>query len=356
VRNPDWLLEGAVEAAAIDPQNPYILANHLGCAAYELPLKSEEHLGSTSLSRELTGIMEQEVLLKQIDGRWYWSSPEYPAGRTNLRTMSGRSFSITLSGGEPQVIGTLDEASVQLLAHPGAIYLHEGDTFRVRNLDFEMAIASVERVDVDYYTRPLVQSQLRVTRVRESKALTNGQVYLGEVESSWSVIAFRKIKFYTQDNLGVEALSLPTQHMQTIGLWITFNGNGSGDPTGQAGSMIRGLQALQSVFSSALPMLAMCDRTDVGSLIQMDSERGCPALYMFDRYPGGMGFAERGFEDIRELFELAYKIVAGCGCDHGCPSCVGVAEPAFAGAGGLVQFLPDKAEALRLLQGALQPG
>jgi len=152
----------------------------------------------------------------------------------------------------------------------------------------------------------------------------------------------------------MESLSLPTQQMQTIALWLTFAGHADEDQAGRAGSMVRGLQALQSVFSSALPMLAMCDRADIGSLIQADPERGWPALFLFDRYPGGMGFAERGFANIRDLFSLAQKIVAGCSCQSGCPSCVGAAEPAFAGTAGLVQFLPDKSEALRLLKGALR--
>jgi DEAD/DEAH box helicase domain-containing protein len=245
----------------------------------------------------------------------------------------------------------VDEASVQILTHPGAIYLHEGETYRVAKLDFETHSVEVQKAEVDYFTRPMIQSSLNVKSVRESLRLPNGWSRIGEVETSWSVIAFRKIKFYTQDNLGIEPLSLPTQLMQTVALWLRFEqDNAEQDPSARS-AWVRGLQGLQNVLSSALPMLVLCDRSDIGSVIQLDQGE-VPAIYLFDRYPGGMGFAERGFSQMRELLALAHDIVFSCGCDTGCPSCVGVLETAFPGGAEWTQSLPDKAVTLRILKAA----
>ena len=345
VRNPDYFFRNVVEAAIVDPQNPYILAQHMGCAAFELPLEEKDTREFGAISGGITCLMEEEELLRRIDQRWYWARPESPASRGGLRSLQGRNFTITLSGSDPSVIGTMDETQAPLLAHPGAIYLHEGDTYLVEQLDFATRIIWVKRMESDYFTRPIVHADLREQTQKESRSFFCGTARTAAVEVSWRVVGFRRLKFYTWDPLGTEVLDLPPQKLSTVALVLRFLPSDLGEPAGR-GDLLRGLQGLQTTLGSALPLLSMCDRNDMGSWIQ-SSHSGVPELFLYDRYPGGMGYAEQGLERLAELLDFARQMIISCPCRNGCPSCVGVSDPGM----GTVPIggTPDKKSALRLL-------
>lgn len=346
IRNPEYFLHGAVEAATIDPQNPYILAQHMGCAAFELPLREEEGTGFGSMSSGVTRLLEEEQILKRIDRRLYWARPESPASHGGLRHFQGQTFTITLSGPEATVIGTMDESQAPLLAHPGAVYLHEGDTYLVETMDAATHLIRVKRIDLDYYTRAMVSAHLQANTTHGEKSFSTGSAKIADVDVSWRVAGFRKIKFYSWDALGVEPLDLPPQRLSSVALILRFHAEAVAAGPGREADLLRGLQGLQNSMGSALPLLALCDRNDLGSWIQ-PSQDGRPELYLYDRYPGGMGYCEQGFERLEELLDLVRQMIVSCPCLNGCPSCVGVAE---SGLGAMtIATAPDKAVSLQLL-------
>ncbi len=352
VRHPDYFLNNRVESAVVDPQNPYITAQHLGCAAFELPLHEEEAGRFGAFSGGIARILEEEGMLRSIDRRWYWSRPEAPASRGGLRNLQGQNFAILRLGKETEAIGTMDESQAPLLAHPGAVYLHEGDTFLVEKLDFAARLIQVKPMAVDYFTRPIVQADLREQTRKGSRPFPGGEARLAEVDVSWKVVGFRRMKFYSWDNLGVESLDMPVQKLSTVALMLRFPPPEAGSAGGQA-DLLRGLQGLENTLGSALPLLSMCDRGDIGCWIRTAVD-GTPELCLYDRYPGGMGYAEQGLDRLDELFRFAREIISTCPCREGCPSCVGVAEPGLGM--GSAATSPDKAAALELLSLALGTG
>jgi DEAD/DEAH box helicase domain-containing protein len=347
MRHPDYFFGRSPEAAVIDPHNPYILAQQLACAAYELPLSAADQEAFGPQMPEIVAALEEAGETRAIDGRAYWASTEFPAAKVNLRTISDNTYTIMDAAASERiearpaniagfragrsapaaagnaVIGTVDAISALELVYPEAIYLHEGETFFVRSLDLEQKTAFVERLEVDYYTQPVLDTSIRVRGERRRSDWRGETVMLGDVTYSWQTIAMKKVRFGSRDSIGYHPLELPRLTLDTVGFWFAPS-EAAWTTVARAGhSPFEGLSGVRNLFLTLLSMLSMCDPVDLGGKID-SSNLGRPALFLFDRYPGGLGFCEQGWARLDELAKAALDHLEGCPCDVGCPSCVGL--------------------------------
>ncbi|HDZ20092.1 hypothetical protein LCGC14_0239110 [marine sediment metagenome] len=327
MRNPDYLFAASHEHGVVDPSNPHILAGQLSCACFEKPLTDADEAYFGPLVRQVAEICAGDGEMKQIDGRYYWSSSEYPAKATNLRTMGSDTYAIADISGEGQhrVIGQVDSISAPELVYPNAVYLHEGKSYIVRHLDVEAKIALIEPVEVDYYTQPVLASHCRFDEPTETRPWRGGQLLFAPADVTWQTIAFRKVKYYTMEMVGQTELDLPSQTLSTTAV-VWDPGEAIRQRLSQDGyNPIEGLLGVRNLMLAALPSLAMCDRRDIGGIVD-SSNLGRPVIVIYDRYPGGLGFGQKGYEVTDTWMEMASRIVRGCPCRQGCPSCVGLAN------------------------------
>jgi DEAD/DEAH box helicase domain-containing protein len=323
VRHPEYFFDQSPESAVIDPENPYILSNHLGCAAFELPLTGEDATYFGALAPLMAEALEAAEKVKEIDGHWYWASAEFPAMGTNLRTISDNTFTILDANDRATVIGNVDAISAPELVYPEAIYLHDGETYFVRELDLEQKIAVVEKRQVDYYTQPMLESSIRIREPRKERPTGFGHASVGDAVVTWATVAFKKIQFYGMDSIGYATLDLPPQHLETVACWFWLADEVSAEVRSRGKNPVEGLVGIRNLLISLLPLFAMCDRQDVGGVVD-SSQTGKPTVFLYDRFHGGLGFAARAYEDLEELLRVARDFLNECGCESGCPSCVGL--------------------------------
>ena len=221
------------------------------------------------------------------------------------------------------MIGQVDAISGLELVYPEAIYLHEGETWFVRALDLEQKVATVEPREVDYYTQPVLETNIRVRGALREQAWRGERVSLGEVTYSWQTVAMKKVKFHSLDSIGYHPLDLPRLTLDTVAFWIAPR-EAAWSAVARAGlNPVEGLMGVRNLVLTLLSMLAMCDPADLGGKID-SSNLGRPTLFVFDRYPGGLGFAEQGYARLDELAAAALGHLEACPCEAGCPSCVGL--------------------------------
>lgn len=329
IRNPSYFFGRSPEHAIIDPGNPYILERHLRCAAHELPLGADDAAVFGPLLEPIAEILEEQGSLTEVDGRRYWALTDYPAAEVSLRNMSDATFTILErreGEKEPRTIGNVDAVSAPELLYPEAIYLHEGETYFVRELDLEQRVAYVERREVDYYTQAIVDSTIRLGETRENSGLPGAETLLAEATVTWMTTAFKKIKFYAQDSIGWGKLDLPPQSLETVTFGIAPDPEAT-DTLGRFGLKIsEGLAGVRNILLVVLPLHAMCDPSNLGGVVE-SSNLGRPALFIYDRFPKGLGLSEKGFDTAREVFAAALELIRSCPCADGCPSCVGQPTP-----------------------------
>jgi DEAD/DEAH box helicase domain-containing protein len=322
MHHPDYFFGRSPEAAIIDPHNPYILARQLACAAYELPLAAGDPAFGPQADAILAALDEAGET-RTIDGRSYWAKTDFPAAKVNLRTMSDDTYTICDQSRANAVIGVVDAISGLELVYPEAIYLHEGETWFVRSLDLEQKVAFVEPREVDYYTQPVLDTNIRIRGELQGRDWGGERATLGEVTYSWQTVAMKKVRFHSLDAIGYHPLDLPRLTLDTVGFWIA-PGESAWQAVARAGlSPIEGLMGVRNLFVTLLSMLAMCDPADLGGKID-SSNLGRPTLFLFDRYPGGLGFAEQGWARLDELARGSLEHLEACACESGCPSCVGL--------------------------------
>ena len=325
MRQPDYFFGKTPEHATIDPQNPYILLAHLACAAAELPLTRGDAELFGPQAAGVAQLLADAGKLKEIDGRWYWSCTDTPSRKASLRTISDDTVTIvekTAQGN--RVIGQVDSISAPELVYPEAVYLHEGESYQVRELDLEGKVACVEKAELDYYTQPVLSQSLHVTAQHSARQFKDVDVCCGDVTVTWATVMFNKFKFFTGENIGYKKLELPAQQLDTTAVWIKPPATAMQTVADAGYKPIEGLVALRNMLAVALPVISMCDPRDIGANIEIDHNDGRQAIFLYDRYPGGLGFSERGFEAVGEMFEVVYGMLTGCECRQGCPSCVGL--------------------------------
>ncbi len=332
---PDQLLSAPIEQARIDPDNVEILVQHLKCAAFELPVRDGETLGDLPAEsvREAMGFLGQHGIVhptKNDDGAtvFHWSTAAYPANHVSLRSV-GWDNVVVIDVSCDTNIAEMDWRSSHTMLHEQAIYQHEGRQYQVERLDHENHKAFVRPVRSDYFTTAMTHTAVSVIDSAARDRLdSSGGLWAesGEVSVVQKVVGFKKIKFYTHENTGYGEVHLPEMEMHTTAVWLTFGNRvivAQGVPRPQALDALRGLaNALHTVAAVGL----MIDPRDLGCTVEEQDSPGAgydPSVYLFDRIPGGVGLAPRIYADRRTVLERAAQLMRSCGCDDGCPGCIG---------------------------------
>jgi len=324
VRHPEFVTGGEPEQAIIDPENVYILQKHLCCAAAELPLRAEDARFFGERTAGIASALAEEGALKELGPAWYWARPEQPAHDTSLRTQSDNTVTIIEEkAGAREVIAQVDRISAPELVYEEAVYLHGAETYVVEKLDLEQKLAFVRKEEVDYYTQAILESIIHIEGEEQSRPWGAARAAFGEVTVSWATVAFKKIKFYSVDSLGWGAVDLPPQHLNTTGMWLIPSSHVLGDLRSRGLNPVEGLVGIRNAAVHMLPFMAMCDKMDVGAMVD-SANTGSPTLFLYDRYPGGLGFGEHGYHHLGELLRRCLALIAECPCAEGCPSCVGL--------------------------------
>ncbi|MGQ9603271.1 MAG: DEAD/DEAH box helicase [bacterium] len=323
IRNPRYIFERSPENAVVDPENPYILAGHLSCAAFELPLTEDDNKYFGSTAWTIVHVLEEARRVKLISDAAYWASNDFPAAQINLRTISDDTFTIVDRTEKERVIGVVDAVSAPELVYPQAIYMHDGDTYVVRELDMQARVAYVAREEVDYYTQPILDSSIRVMGEKRFLTWKRMRIYYGDATVTWRTTAFKKIQFYNLDSIGYGSVDIPSQVLETVSLWMHPTDEVIDKIRRDGRNPIEGMIGLKNVLINLMPLYVMCDRQDVGGIVE-SSNLGHPAIFLYDRFRGGLGLCEKAFALIPDLLVGALDLIEECRCDRGCPSCVGL--------------------------------
>jgi DEAD/DEAH box helicase domain-containing protein len=392
VQHPDYFFGHSPEHGYIQPDNLEILVNHLKCAAFELPIAPDDRFGGVDVE-ELCDRLAEAGYLHRSGGKWHWTQEAYPADTVSLRSVSSDNFVIIQSSAEDdgntsgakkgaaEVIGEVDFSSALTTVHPKAIYLHQGLQYHVERLDFDQRKAYVTPVNVDYYTDAIRYTQVRVLDIAEEDRIAGmapaplprpapslpwqtlaqpiaqsfrpsaGQRSTrahGDVLVRSQVIGFKKIKFFTNENVGDGKLELPENEMHTTAFWITLERDLLAALPFSLSDRQTGIFGLLYAMESMATLLLMCDRRDLGTAVgerppspgidtawqEPPSVIGNPAemkeffepnLYLYDAYPGGIGFSQPLYRVHDLLLNRTRELIAGCPCEQGCPSCIGPA-------------------------------
>jgi DEAD/DEAH box helicase domain-containing protein len=323
MRHPDFLFGKNFEHALVNPDNPYILRAHLLCAAWESPLtgQDEEFFGPSLLQER--AVLEEQNLLRERKGRWYVSpSIIYPAQGINIRSTSGENYAI-MDSSTASLLETIESSVALFFIFPGAIYLHQGESYLVEELDLAARTAQARPVEVNYHTQDKEITDLHIIRVIREKSCRGIRVYLGEVEVTTRVTGFKKLANFTEEVIGEEPLDLPPQHFPTVALWFDVPAGIDAELARDQLDFAGGLHAAEHASISILPLFALCDRNDIGGVsTPLHPDTGKPQVFIYDAYPGGIGIAEKGFDLVEELWQTTLRAIEECPCEEGCPSCV----------------------------------
>jgi len=318
--NPGFVFDRSVERALIDPDNLFILASHIKCAAFELPFKVEEVFGAHT--KEMLELLEEEGLIQRSGNRFHWMTEAYPAEQVSLRTASTDNFVIIEQGPSPKVIGECDRPSAPLLIHEDAIYIHRGQQYQVEWLDWDDKKAYVTPVAVDYYTDANLAVELKVLDGFRQEGAPGGRHEMGEVAITFLATIFKKVKLNTHENVGWGKIAIPEENLHTTAYWITFDESVTKGLGRDA--IASGLAGIAHLGRNLAPVFCLCDPRDIGSDAQV---RGpfteLPTVFLYDAAPGGVGLAEKLFDVREDLVDACLLVLDTCDCANGCPSCVG---------------------------------
>ena len=361
VRHPSYFFDASPEHALINPDNLHILVEHVKCAAFELPFSTSEQYGARGAGQgqgepgapgidvqEVLGVLAESGLVHRseaargagvadgggdADGCWQWTSESYPADAVSLRSISSDNFVVIDTTRGADVIGETSFSSGPSTLHEKAIYLVEGALYQVERLDFDGRKAYVRAIDCDYYT-----DAITYTKVKALETFAGGRVHAwGEVHVSSRVVGFKKIKFHTNENVGSGELDLPEQQMHTTAYWLTVPRAVMSALPYASDDRRDGVVGLAFAMRQVAQLLLMCDRHDIGVTIgggdqaeeggDRDSTPATvadePRVFIYDNYPGGIGFSEPLFGMGDDLRARTRELIAACECEHGCPACVG---------------------------------
>ncbi len=323
MRHPDFFFQKNYENALVNPDNPYITRAHLLCAAWESPLSNRDEIFfGPALHRE-TAELEKRGLLRQRRNKWYPATAiAHPAHSINIRSTSSDNYNIfdTSTG---SLLETVGDNTAFFEIYPGAIYLHQGESYLVTELDLATRTAYASPTNANYYTQGKELTDLRIVKVRHEKRTRRAMAYLGEVEVTTSLVGFRKKAQFTDEVIGEEPLDLPPQHFPTVALWFDLPDSAIARLEQEHLDFAGGLHAAEHAAIGILPLFALCDRNDIGGVsTPLHPDTGQSQIFIYDAHPGGIGIAEKGYELITQLWDATLKTITECPCLEGCPSCI----------------------------------
>ncbi len=329
IEHPDYFFGSSPEQAHINADNLEIFLSHLKCAAFELPIRDGEQFGKHDVGRLCRFLAEELRLLHHSGDCWHWVSDSYPADSVSLRAVTSDNFLVVNITGDHRVIGEVDFPSALTTLHEKAIYLHDARQYQVEKLDFDGRKAFVRQVDSDYFTDAVVYNQVsELAQFENAAAHPCACAAQGEVRIKRQVVGFKKIKFYTLENLGAGNLSLPEQEMHTTAFWLHFSTGFFDDFDGFSRADLQdALHGLGNVLQTVATVLLLSDPRDLAVAVLDESAQAQtafePDVVLYDNYPGGIGQSEPLFRRRDELLRAALDLAAGCSCETGCPGCVG---------------------------------
>lgn len=336
MREPERLLSRPVEEAVIDVHNPYILDAHLQAGAYELPIADHdvEVFGEHGLHRAAR--LAQTGHLRRSSRGLVWASPHAPAAGFSLRTASNRRFTI-VERAAGTVLGEVEGERLFRTAHPGAVYLHLGEQYIVRELDLALDTVLVDHFHGGFYTQPKVDKDIMIVgQSADPVPMTGASLSRGQIQVTEQVVAYQRRDIVDRHVIDTVDLDVPEQVFVTEAFWLVLDGDflertlqqhgslDTDDPTSRGRSRLAGsLHAMEHALIAVLPLHAMCDRWDIGGLStpwHWQTDRA--TVFVYDGYPGGIGLSRRGFKSFSQLVSDAHALVQGCPCESGCPSCI----------------------------------
>jgi len=323
MRHPEFFFGKSHENALINPDNIHILKPHVLCAAWEMPLTDgEARLFGDNFSQAVDEL-ERGGLLRKRRGHWYPApSVTYPAEDINIRSASSHNYNL-VDATSGVLLETIEEANAFFQIHPGAIYLHQGESYLVTKLDLLGRTASAVPTDAPYYTQTKDLTDISIVKTKLRKTVGGLGVYLGDVEVTTTVIGFKKKRIFTEEVLGEEPLDLPPHTFPTVSLWFDIPPQMQNKLAKQGLDFAGGLHATEHAAIALLPLFALCDRNDIGGVsTPLHPDTGEPQIFIYDAYPGGIGIAEKGFDIITDLWEATLKTLNECPCQDGCPGCI----------------------------------
>ncbi|MGD8413952.1 MAG: DEAD/DEAH box helicase [Candidatus Latescibacterota bacterium] len=356
-RHPRYFFGRSPENAVIDPHNPHIVLSHLRSAAFELPITKDDFGQFGEYCGPIIKILDDDRQVRQQGDKIFWTGPSHPSADVKLRNISDDVYTI-IDVGSPdrpneanRVIGTIDESGAFLQLHPGAVYIHHGETYFVDELDVKKKIVKVQKEDTDYYTQSITEVKISIEHEELKKRWNESDVYWGDLSVTSLTYMFKKVKFGSRDSLGFGALDLPEQKLLTTGMWLL--------PHQEAYRLVKdagrvpreGLLGISNVVKEVIPLFAMCDTSDVGASVDSSASHA-PGVYVHDRFPGGLGFAHKAYELIDEIMSACLELIDNCPCEAGCPSCVGSPLPPYSHLDPDVStrgMIPDKESARSIL-------
>jgi DEAD/DEAH box helicase domain-containing protein len=318
MREPEALLGRRVEAAILDHENHRVLDGHVLTAAFEAPLDDtdREILGDTALERAA-----ELPELKKTDAGYVWAGRDYPAARVPLRSTGMDAFTV-VDRSTGSVLGLVERERAYSTVHEGAIYLHLGEQFRVVSLDLEARAALVEPFSGDYYTQAKKETMTSIDQARRTEWRLGLELAFGSVVVSEQVVAYQKKSINDQASLDLVQLDLPQTEFETEAIWFVPQPSMTEDLDSER-RLLGSLHAAEHSLIALLPLWAMCDRWDIGGLsTNVHYQTGAPTIFVYDGHPGGVGITERGFEAFEGWVEDTARMLSGCPCLLGCPSCV----------------------------------
>ncbi|MFH8745335.1 DEAD/DEAH box helicase [Streptomyces albidoflavus] len=322
VHHPEAIFDQPVESTVLDPDNPYVLAPHLCAAAAELPLTEEDLALFGPATRELLPQLEAAKLLRRRAHGWHWTRRESAADLANIRGGGGRPVQI-VEVGTGRLLGTVDANAAHGSVHTGAVHLHQGRTYLVRDLDLEDSVALVEQATPSYSTTARDTTAISVLETDAEIPWGDGRLCYGSVEVTNQVVSFLRRRLITGEVLGETKLDLPPRTLRTRAVWWTVTEDQLDAARINPEQLGGALHAAEHASIGMLPLFATCDRRDIGGVsIPLHPDTLLPTVFVYDGHPGGAGFAERGFHTARQWLAATREAIDACECEAGCPSCI----------------------------------
>ncbi|MBN1685206.1 MAG: DEAD/DEAH box helicase [Spirochaetales bacterium] len=326
IRHPEYFFGTSPESAFIDPDNLFILLDQLKCAVFEIPFKSGDVFGQDT--QALLAHLEENGVIRHAGDSWFWADRSYPSEQVSLRSSTPENVVIINSTkGKFDVIGEMDRVSAMELLFEGAVYIHRGEQFLVTKLDLENSKCLVEEADLNYFTDAIVKSDIKVLH-RDGEQEQAGQTtIIGDVLVRREVAKYKKIKYQTHENIGYGEIYLPEEEMHTRSAILVFSkGTRAGEAFEEVDLALREevLQRIGTLVKNVAPVFLLCEPSDIGIAERLrDPYTDAPSIYVYDMYPGGTGLSETLLEKVDLIFGACLELVERCGCERGCPSCIG---------------------------------
>jgi DEAD/DEAH box helicase domain-containing protein len=322
MQNPEDFLKRPPESAVLNPENPVIMARHLECAASEVTIRTDESwLKEREVSKAISKLESKGELLRSEDGKELYSARRFPQRGINLRGV-GQTYQI-VSRNDSRTMGAIDGFRAYRETHPGAVYLHRGESYVVDRLDIETRTVEVSPAKVDYFTRVRGNKTTEILEVYGEKGVYGTSVYLGRLRITDRITGYERRHVRGHRLLNIVPLDLPPQVFETEGIWIEIPGEVQKATEKAYMHFMGGIHALEHAAIGILPLLVLTDRNDLGGIsTPYHPQVRKAAVFVYDGVPGGVGLSRQAFEKAEELLQKTLKVIETCPCELGCPSCV----------------------------------